>query len=94
MRSGGGLSAARNLVRDDIDSYPSPANGRFLELGMLFNYLLVYREDTRTTDEAAPFRDYVVTVLRGQDASDLPVHELAQNFNALDADFRAFEFPR
>lgn len=94
MRDGGSLSPARQLLGEAIDAYPAQSTGRFVELGMLFNYLLLYREDTRTTAEQAPFRDYLVAHLRGDDVSDLPVHEIAQNLNALDADFGGFDFRR
>ena len=67
------------------------------ELGMLFAYLLAYREDTRTPEGAdrGPFVDYLRAVLDGRDTHGTAVHALlTERLDELERDFRAFEFPR
>lgn len=89
----------RQLLRDPVTQYGTRTHERMIELGMLFYYLLRYRDDTRTTlpdEEAqrAPFRDYILTLLRGENARRFSVHELLMNPGDLERDFRAYEFPR
>jgi hypothetical protein len=87
------------LLRDPITAYGTSTHERMIELGMLFYYLLRYREDTRTTlpdeeQQRAPFRDYVLALLRGENARRFPVHDLLMESETLEQDFRAYEFPR
>ncbi len=88
------------LQREGIDAYPTDPHTRFIELGTLFNYLLHYREDTRTQKNAdgivllSPAADYCADVLRGRDVSGHPVHELlTSGLTELEADLRAYSFP-
>jgi hypothetical protein len=99
-----------NLLGDPLTQYATRTHERLTELGMLFYYLLRYSEDTRTTqpDEAeprAPFRDYLLGRLRGwnptqltsifqTDANLLAMQKLIQATDALEQDFRTYEFPR
>jgi hypothetical protein len=87
------------LMNDPITEYTT-GNVRFVELGMLFFYLLRFREGTATVyDEygaelGAPFRDYLAAVLAGSNVSGHPIHLLLTNeAAAVEADFKAFEFP-
>jgi hypothetical protein len=90
----------RTLLPGGLDQYVGNASDRFTELGMLFTYLLSYREDTRTVMDGetvvqAPFAEYLRAILQGADHTRLPVHALlTQRTDELEADFRAFEFTR
>ena len=66
---------------------------------MLFVYLIHYRPETRC--EIGPdvpsesFVAYLRTLLTGNRAIGHPIHTLTRgNADGLDADLRAFEFPR
>jgi hypothetical protein len=89
----------RDLLAAPLDRYGDRTHRRLVELGMLFNYLLHHREDTRIVTgedgvERGPFRDYLRTVLRGGDVTGHPVHALVTTrLDELERDFRAFEFP-
>lgn len=86
------------LLRDPIQAYVGVADLRFIELGMLFHYLLNYRDDTKTRAaesadgvETAPFRDYLRALVRGNASptppfwtSDAQVADLEQAFKAFD----------
>jgi len=80
--------------------YTDRPHERLVQLGMLFTYLLSFRDDTRLVYDgeelvSAPFADYVVAVLRSQNVEANPVHELfTVDLEALELDFRGFEFPR
>ncbi|MHC5063717.1 MAG: hypothetical protein ACYTG5_07070 [Planctomycetota bacterium] len=87
------------LLSDPITSYtPADTHQRFIELGMLFTYLLHHREDTRSEwadEEWIPggFARYLRRQLSGEGESD-PVTEqlLSTDLSSLEADFRAFDF--
>lgn len=88
-----------DLLEAPVSDYVNYTGQRFTELAMLFCYLLRFREDTRTTGpdeevQQAPFRDYLLASLRGQDTSDMPVHQLLQDHERLGEEFAAYEFPR
>jgi len=94
----GYLIPLSRLLGEDIAAYARQPHTHMMELGMLFYYLLRFREDTRTTtpDEAeprSPFRDWLLATLRGQGTTGLPVSALLDDRAKLDQDFRAFEFP-
>ena len=64
---------------------------------MLFTYLMHYRDDTRTRApqedmQQAPFRDYVMALLRGQPVSDSAVHQLFRDPTQLEEEFLTFDF--
>jgi len=87
------------LLREPIDQYVADPHSRFIELGMLFNYLLHKRPDTMTQKNAdgivllAPAADYVSGTMRGLDVSDNPVHELLTvDLEQLEAELRDFQF--
>jgi len=96
MKEAGNLAGARQLLRAPIAQYSA---ARFTELGMLYYYLLRFREDTRTTlpsetPQRAPFRDYLLDVLSGREPRQSAATELLSDPSALERDFAAFEFPR
>ncbi len=89
------------LQSETIEQYVSDPHSRFVELGMLFAYLLHFREDTRTetgpdgTVQSAPASDWLAAVLRGADVSNDPVQELLrEGLDELEADLKAFEPPK
>jgi len=99
IRGGDDFVPLRNLLGDPVAAYGRNSHARMIELGMLFYYLLRYRDDTRTSLPAeavqqSPFRDYIVALLEGRDATQLPVHQLTTDLPALEADFRDYQFPR
>ena len=86
-----------HLVRDPIQAYAANPDDRFIELGMLFHYLLNFAEGARngaTGDPATgPFQEFLRAAVRGQDTSQL---EFVQTFEEaaalLEEDFKKFDF--
>ncbi len=74
------------------------AHAHFVELGMLFWYLLHHREDTRTepgASEPGPFASYLRSAVSGRNVAQHPVHALLFNDTAaLESDLRSFVFPK
>jgi hypothetical protein len=62
----------------------------------LFYYLLNFRADTMMTEESdGDCATYLRSLLRGGSAWSLPFHSLiTENLDQLEADFKAFHFPR
>ena len=88
------------LMGDAIDQYNETTSTRFIELGMLFDYLRRFRVDTATAYDAdgnvigAPFEEYLAALLAGKNVTRDPVHLLlTTQAAAVEADFKAFEFP-
>jgi len=87
------------LFGQSYQALMSDPNDRLMELGLFFNYLLHYREDTRMAAEGEEepensFATYLRLVVRGQDASQTGFARLLRNdFAAVEEDFRAFSFP-
>ncbi len=85
------------LTADPIQAYLPTADERLIELGMFFHYLLDSCEETKTgaggDPEAAPFRDFLRAVVRGQDPSRTEVARVLEEDAALiEQDFRSFDF--
>jgi hypothetical protein len=87
------------LLRSPIQAYKNNADERFIELAMLFTYLLQFREDTRTvlrddgSELAAPFADFLRAVVRGQNPGDNAVQQLfTRELGDLEQEFFAFDF--
>lgn len=87
------------IQREGLDIYPADPHTRFIELGMVFNYLLHYRPDTRTQKNEdgvvllSPAADYCADLLRGRDVSRHPVHDLLNSGLAeFEAELRAYTF--
>jgi hypothetical protein len=89
-----------DLITDEIAAFLDRPEARQLELGMLFSYLMNYREDTRIErDEqgnviASPFLDYIRLRTRNRDSAQHPVAQLlgsATSRAELDREFRAFD---
>lgn len=85
------------LVRDPIQAYATRPDDRFIELGMLFHFLLNSCEATRngaTGDPTTgPFQEFLRAAVRGQDVS---ASEFLQTFEEaaalLEEDFKNFDF--
>lgn len=87
------------LLGTDLDNYPpEEAEGRFLELGMLFAYLIHHCEETKSPlnpVREGSFVEYLRKAIRGERLTRHPFHEILNGaLPELDQDFRAFEFPR
>ncbi len=89
----------RRLLTDDFKEYEGSAHDRWMELGMLFTYLMWEREDTRSSPDErgrpteGPFVGYIRVVLNGGNPSGLSVHPLlTTGRDQLEIDFRAHEF--
>lgn len=89
----------RTLLSEPIDLYIADPHSRFIELGMLFNYLLHHRPDTMTKKNAdgivliAPAADYISGVLHGRDVTDNPVHTLlTTDLDLLEAELLGHQF--
>ena len=99
IKSGPSYVPLRTLLREPIEAYVPDPHARFIELGMLFNYLLHHREDTMTKKNAdgivliAPAADFISGMLLGQDVTDNPVRTLlTEDLEQLEADLLAYEF--
>ena len=93
------------LVRESLQDYggpswsPAQAHVRFIELGMLFQFLLNSCESTRNgaggDPTTGPFQEFLRLAVRGQDVSG---SEFARLFeaegNRLEQEFRVFEFDK
>ena len=99
MRKEKRLVTVRELVRTNVGGYGRRTHERMIRLGMLYYYLLRYREDTRTTlpgepEQQAPFRDYLVALLRGRNPRDLPARDTLLDFDVIDKAMREYSFPK
>lgn len=99
MRKEKRLVSVRELVRGNVAAFGRRTHERMIRIGMLYFYLLRYREGTRTTlpneaEQRAPFRDYLVAMLRGRNPRDLPAREELLDFDALDRDMQNYAFPK
>jgi hypothetical protein len=99
LREWNGLPGLPRLLRDGINAYATDTHARMMQLGMLFYWLLRYREDTRTSapgeePQRAPFRDYMRALLEGRPTDGLPCQALFADPAALDGAMRDFKFPR
>jgi hypothetical protein len=100
LRDSDGWVSVDDLITDEIAAFLDRPEARQLELGMLFSYLMNYREDTRIErDEqgnviASPFLDYIRLRTRNRDSAQHPVAKLlgsATSRAELDREFRAFD---
>ena len=88
----------RALLNTPMARYGDRFHNRMVELALLFTYLRIFREDTRTILDGetliqAPFEDYLTLLISGGDASAHPVHALLnEDLDSLEADFREFAF--
>ena len=85
------------LAQDPLQAYTGTADERFIELGMLFHYLLNFCPATKNGAEgqpdAGPFREFLRAAVRGEDVSRT---HFAQMFDEaadlLESDLKEFDF--
>lgn len=88
----------RTLLRDKIDNYTDRAHERFIELGMLFSYLLHYRADTKSKPDdkgipQGPCATYLRKLIAGKPVDDDAVHKLiTSRTTELEAAFKNNKF--
>jgi hypothetical protein len=85
------------LVREPIQAYVAQAQEHFIELGMLFHFLLNSCEATRNgaggDPSTGPFQEFLRAAVRGQDVSGSEfVKAFQEDAELLEADFRKFDF--
>ena len=87
-----------DLINEGLGNYRPDSHSRFMQLGMLFNYLLHYREETALVDDGeqpeASFADYLRALVRGDSTNGLGFEIYMELIDAVDADFRNFDFPQ
>lgn len=89
----GQYAPVQDLLNGPLDAYDE---AHYIEIGMLFSYLLFFREDTCDPDATdgiteGPAVQYLRLAVRGQDLSGNAVQELfTAQTPALNKDFRAF----
>lgn len=85
-------------LKNGLNRYGNKAHQHFIQLGMLFKYLLHERADTKSTPDddgvqQGPFADYLRKTLQGIDVKKHPVHKLLfENTKQLEAELKAHEF--
>jgi hypothetical protein len=86
------------LVREPLQGYLDKTHERFIELGMLFQYLLHSCDATKNgaagDPATGPFQEFLRLAVRGQDVSDT---EFVASFEAtalLEEDFKNFDFAK
>ena len=87
------------LVQEPIQAYAEHTHERFIELGMLFHYLLNSCEVTKNgaggDPTTGPFQEFLRAAVRGQDVSGT---EFAKSFDEdaalLEQDFKDFDFAK
>lgn len=101
LRADGRLLPLRQLLSENTAAYgdASGAHVRFVQLSMLFCYLVRFCDETRPADDgsAAPFRDYLQKVLAGESTEGTVVRELLtdpEKAAAFEREFLGYEFPR
>lgn len=85
------------LVREPIQAYLEKPHERFIELGMLFHFLLNSCEATKNgaNGDPGPFQEFLRLAVRGQDVSDTEfMTSFEEAARLLEEDFRNFDFTR
>ncbi len=87
------------LVREPIQAYLDQPHDRFIELGMLFHFLLNSCEATRNgasgDPSTGPFQEFLRLAVRGQDTSDTEFLASFEEATALlEEDFKDFDFAK
>ncbi|MCA8957071.1 MAG: hypothetical protein KDC87_13415 [Planctomycetes bacterium] len=84
-----------NLLRRPVSRYGTQAHQYWIELGMLFSYLINYRADTKCTKDAngnktGPFLDYLRDALAGKNVATHPLHaKLFEDTKVLEDGFKS-----
>lgn len=95
---GNGLFPLEELLNAPLAAYTERPRDRFFQLAMVYVYLRMVRQDTRSEFEdgrittAGPFDEYLRLIARGMPVEDHAVHELlTEGVDVLDEEMRAFE---
>ncbi|MFT7679431.1 MAG: hypothetical protein ACI8QC_003433 [Planctomycetota bacterium] len=76
LKQEGRLVPFDKLTSESLSAYPSDPHARFIQLGMLFSYLLRFNEDTRRLEgeslPLAPFDEFLRASVRGTSVDSLP----------------------
>jgi hypothetical protein len=91
------LSSLARLVAEPLQTYVGRGEERFVQLGMLYRFLLEECEATKdevsSGERRGPFRDFLRASVRGERAASVEFEELlATDAELLEEDFRAFDF--
>jgi hypothetical protein len=91
------LIPLERLLSDPIQAYVQRPHERFIELGMLFRYLLevceATKDDPSSDPPRGPFRDFLRAAVRGEPLAQSEFAGiLASDADVLEEDFRAFDF--
>jgi hypothetical protein len=94
-----GFVPLARLVREPLQAYVGQAHERFIELGMLFHFLLNHCEATKNgaagDPTTGPFQEFLRAAVRGQGVAET---EFVQTFEEaselLEQDFKAFPFAK
>jgi len=89
----------QRLLREPIQTYGDHAHEHFIELGMLFHYLLNSCETTKNgaggDPSTGPFLEYLRAAVRGQDTSSTEFAQTAgDELDLLEQDFKDFDFAK
>jgi len=87
------------LVREPIQAYVGQAQERFIELGMLFHFLLNSCEATKNgasgDPSTGPFQEFLRAAVRGQDVSGTEfMRAFEEAGELLEEDFKEFDFAK
>jgi hypothetical protein len=93
------LMPLERLVREPLQSYGARANDRFLQLGMLFRYLLVVCEATKSDPAAVPplgpFQTFLRDTVRGKRTAESEFLQILESDSGLiEDDFQSFDFSK
>ncbi|MFT7479987.1 MAG: hypothetical protein ACI80N_003294, partial [Gammaproteobacteria bacterium] len=99
LAANGNLTSLSELLGARFESYTTAnSHERFVQLGLLFAYLIHhYEPSTSPLDEVreGSFVEYLQKAMRGERLTRHPMHALIENPSAeLEPAFRAFSFPR
>ncbi|MCK5945182.1 MAG: hypothetical protein KAI24_24545 [Planctomycetes bacterium] len=93
------LVRLERILSSNIADFRNDTESRLLHLSMFFDYLIRFREDTRSAPDAkgrmrGAFRDYLVAVLEGRPTDGMHFAKLLEDPGELADQFGEFEFPK
>jgi hypothetical protein len=95
LESSGRFVPLESLLRAALPEYVSSTHERFIELGMLFHFLLNSWEPTRNGPDGTPgpFQEYLRAAVRGQGRAGSEFEQTLEEASTfLEEDFRNFDF--
>jgi hypothetical protein len=99
MKKSRRLVALERIVREPLQAYGERAGDRFLQLGMLFRFLLLGCEATRTdpalTPPSGPFQAFLRDAVRGKNTGSSEFQQIfEQDSGLIEDDFLEFDFSK